>query len=88
MRKQDEKQIIHLDILMQKSVRDKLITFFEYLSAKKGTAKFTVPLPFTDLADYLSVDRSAMMRELTKMNNDNIIISNKRKITLLKELKE
>ncbi len=88
MRKQDEKQIIHLDILMQKSVRDKLVTFFEYLSAKKGTAKFTVPLPFTDLADYLSVDRSAMMRELTKMNNDNIIISNKRKITLLKELKE
>ena len=37
------------------------------------------------LADYLAVDRSAMMREIKKLNQDNIIKSDKRKVTLLKD---
>ena len=52
----------HIDILSQRSTRAKINKYFEYLSLSFGN-RFTVPLSFTDLADYLSVDRSAMMRE-------------------------
>ena len=38
---------------------------------------------FKDLADYLSVDRSAMFRELKHLKNEGFIEVNGRKITLL-----
>jgi len=37
-----------------------------------------------DLADYLMIDRSAMMRELKRMADEKIIKKNKNKITLTK----
>jgi len=37
----------------------------------------------TDLADYLIVDRAAMMREIKKLKDDKIISKNGKKITLL-----
>ena len=40
-------------------------------------------MTLADVADYISVDRSAMMREIKKMNADNIICSKGQKITLL-----
>ena len=64
------------------------MTFFEYIKTKKGKNTFYLPLPLSDLADYLSVDRSAMMREIKKMNEENIIISEKRKITVIEDLSE
>ena len=62
--------------------------FFEYIKTEKGKNTFYLPLPLSDLADYLSVDRSAMMREIKKMNEENIIISEKRKITVIEDLSE
>ena len=36
-------------------------------------------------ADYLVIDRTAMMKQLKKMQDEKIITKNKNKITLLKE---
>ena len=60
------------------------MSFFEYIESEEKSRSFTIPLPFSDLADYLGVDRSAMMREIKKLNEENIILTDKRKITLLK----
>ena len=76
---------IHIDILMQRTTRGKLIYYFEYLSRKKDSAQFTLPFSLSDLADYLSVDRSAMMRELKKLNDEGFLISKNGKITLMKK---
>ena len=38
---------------------------------------------YTDLADYLSVDRSAMMRELKNLKEDKLIKDTNKKITIL-----
>ena len=62
------------------------MTFFEYIKKEKGKNTFTLPLPLSDLADYLSVDRSAMMREIKKLNEEKIIVSDKRKITVTDDL--
>lgn len=77
------KSFMHIDILSQKTLRHKLLTFFKYQMLIKGKNTFTIPLTLSELADYLSADRSAMMREIKKLNDEEIIKSDKRKITIL-----
>ena len=69
-------------LLTYKGVRDKLLTYFNALSNDKNSKTFELPFSLTDLADYLMVDRSAMMRELKRMQDEKIIKKNKNKITL------
>lgn len=72
-----------VELLSKRSIRDKLITYFKILSIDNFSNTFTLPFSLTDLADYLIVDRAAMMRELKKLKDDNIIEKNNKKITLL-----
>lgn len=79
-------QEMHLDILTKRTTREKLLTYFKmqkmYLPT---TTEFTLPISLSDLANYICVDRSAMMREIKKMNEDGVIRSNGRKVVLLRE---
>ena len=43
------------------------------LSTRKLSKTFTLPFSLTDLADFLSIDRSAMMRELKLLKEDGFI---------------
>ena len=70
-------------LLTYKSVRDKLNVYFNTLSIESNSKTFEIPFSLTDLADYLMIDRSAMMRELKRMIDENIIKKNKNKITIL-----
>jgi CRP-like cAMP-binding protein len=74
----------HIDTLSQRSLRNKLISFFEYYRKRKDSTSFVLPMTLSELADYLAVDRSAMTREIGKMNDEKIIMSIGRKIVLLK----
>lgn len=71
-----------IEILVKKTIREKILTYLDIISKKKLSKTFTIPLTYTDLADYLGVDRSAMQRELRNLKEDNIIKVNKRKITI------
>lgn len=71
----NEKSQIHIDVLSQRTIRAKLLTYFRYLSNKNNSEVITLPLSLSDLANYLAVDRSAMMREIKKMNEEGIISS-------------
>lgn len=73
----------HLEVLSQRSIRERLNTYFEILASKTESNTFELPFTMTALADYLSVDRSAMSRELGKMKDEDIIKVEHRKITLL-----
>ena len=75
---------LRIELLSKKSIRDKLISYFRILSEKNFSKTFSLPLSLTDLADYLSVDRSAMMRELKTLKDEGFINkTGKNKITLL-----
>lgn len=76
------RMFVHTSILQQRTIEDKLMTFFCHLSRESGGNTFTVPVSYTDLADYLAVDRSAMMRELRRLNDTGKITSDKQNITL------
>ena len=72
-----------LEVLSQRTIREKLSCCFAFMAAEKGENTFELPFSFASLADYLSVDRSAMMRELKKMREENLLLINKRKITYI-----
>lgn len=74
-----------IELLTKKNTRDKLLSYFDILSAQNLSKTFSLPFSFTDLADYLSVDRSAMMRELSYLRDEGFIDKKGKKITLLYE---
>ena len=72
-----------IEILTKKTTRDKLLEYFKYQARERGIKTFTIPMTFTELANYLSVDRSAMTREISYLRDDGFIKTNGRRITLL-----
>ena len=72
-----------IEILTQKTIRDKLLTYFEMNFKKTGSKNIYLSSSYTDLADYLAIDRSAMSRELKNLKNEGFITTKGRKITLL-----
>ena len=71
-----------IDILTKRSTRDKLLEYFRILSQKKSSKIFTIPFSFTELANYLCVDRCAMTREIKNLKNEGFIKIDRKKITL------
>ncbi|MBQ9298498.1 MAG: Crp/Fnr family transcriptional regulator [Clostridia bacterium] len=76
-------QNLRIILLTHKGVRDKLLTYFDNLAMQHGSKTFEIPFSLTDLADYLMIERTAMMRELKRLKDEKIIKKNKEKITLL-----
>ncbi len=59
--------------LTKRSTREKLTSYLSEQSKKQKSATVTIPFNRQELADYLSVERSAMSKELSRMKNDGII---------------
>lgn len=72
-----------IEILTKKTIRDKLLQYFKILSIKKQSSTFNIPFSFIELANYLSIDRSAMTRELKNLKDEGFIKINKKRVTLL-----
>lgn len=71
-----------LEILSKRTIREKLLNYFGSIARKRGKKTFNLPITYIELADYLSVDRSAMMREIKKLKDEKIITVIERKITI------
>ena len=71
-----------IELLTKRSTRDKILAYFKKKKKKRGTKKFTMNMTFTELANYLSVDRSAMSREIKYLKEDGFIDVNGKKITI------
>ncbi len=69
-------------ILSQKKLRDKLLMYIQLFKAKDSKAIW-IPFNRQDLANFISADRSAVSRELTKMKNDKVIKIEANKIILI-----
>lgn len=71
-----------IEILLNKTIREKLRAYFSSISNIKGSKTFILPFSYTDLADFLGIDRSAMTREIKNLKEDGIISTKGRKITI------
>lgn len=72
-----------INILTRKTTREKLLEYFENESKRAFSKVFYLPFNLTELAEYLSIDRSAMMREIKRLKDDRIIESSGNKIKML-----
>lgn len=72
-----------IEILTKKTIRDKLLEYFKITSQKNGSKIIYLTINYSDLAEILAVDRSAMSRELKHLKEEGFIKIEKKKITLL-----
>ncbi len=70
-----------MDIMAQKTTRDKLLAFFDAQLLRVGGDTFTLPFTREALADYLGVNRSAMSRELSALRAEGILTVQGRQVT-------
>ena len=71
-----------IEILSNKTIRNKLLAYFKLMSKKNNSRIIYLPYTFIDLADYLGVDRSAMYRELKNLKEEGLITITNKKIIL------
>lgn len=71
--------------LTQRSTRQKIMLYLSAMARKKGKATFVLPFNRQQMADFLSVDRSALSAELSKMKKEGLIDYHKDKFTLRQE---
>ncbi len=71
--------------MSKKSTREKLMSYFISMSKKSNSTYFEIPFNKTELANYLSVDRSAMSTELSKMKAEGLIDFDKKQYHIIKK---
>lgn len=72
-----------LGYLSQRTTRDKLLSYLSDEAARQHSASFSIPFNRQQLADFLSVDRSAMSAELCRLRDAGLITFRKNQFTLL-----
>ncbi|MEG0392566.1 MAG: Crp/Fnr family transcriptional regulator [Anaerovoracaceae bacterium] len=71
-----------MEHMAKRTTREKLMSYLSAQSLKGGKTTFKIPFNRQQLADYLSVDRSAMSAELSKLQAEGYIRYEKNQFTL------
>ena len=77
------KLLERLEISTKRTLREKILTYLSLLAQEQNSLTVTSPLGRVDFADFLSVDRSALTRELNRMKEEQLISFDKNIFTLL-----
>ena len=72
-----------VQILSKKTIREKVITYMSQLAEHNKSGEIAIPLSRQDMASYLGVERSALSRELSKMQKDGIILYSRNRFKFL-----
>lgn len=68
--------------MMQRTTREKLLSYLSSEALAQNSTSFEIPFNRQQLADYLSVDRSAMSNELCKMRDEGLLSFSKNSFAL------
>ena len=71
-----------LDYLSRRTTREKLISYLSEEAKRQNSPQITIPFNRQQLADYLSVDRSAMSSELGRMRDEGLLEFEKNRFRL------
>lgn len=72
-----------ISLLSNRTTKEKILSYLQ--SEAKGNRKVTINYSLQELADYLCVDRSAMMREIKKLIDEKKIKKEGRTFTIYKK---
>ena len=78
----NRKLVQKLDHMSKRSTREKLISYLSEEAGRQGSACFSIPFDRQQLADFLSVDRSAMSYALCKMRDEGLLTFRKNRFQL------
>ena len=59
--------------MSKRTTREKLLSYLSEQAKKQGVSSFEIPFNRQQLADFLSVDRSAMSNELCKLRDEGLL---------------
>ena len=71
-----------------KSIRKRLLSYFSECIKRTGSYSFDIPYNRQQLADYLSVERSALSNELSSMQRDGLIRYEKNHFDVMEQIED
>ncbi len=71
------------EIVSKRTTREKLLTYLSAYAKEVGSNRFEIPFDRQELADYLEVDRSGLSMEISKLRNEGVLESHRKKFRLL-----
>ena len=74
------RRILHVT---PKTIRGKVLAYLSDEAEREGSNEFEIPFNRQQLADYLGVDRSALSSELSRMQRDGLIKTNRSRFKLI-----
>jgi len=67
-----------------KTVRGRVMAYLNSVRLQQGSARLEIPFDRQQLADYLNLDRSALSKELGKMQREGLLLVKKNHFTILR----
>lgn len=68
--------------ITKKTTREKLLSYLSDYAVQTGNESFEIPFNRQELADYLSVERSALSNVLSKLKEEGLLLYHKNSFTL------
>jgi CRP-like cAMP-binding protein len=72
-----------MEHITKRTTREKLLSYLSEQSRLHGSREFSVPFDRQGLADYLSVERSALSAEMSRLKSEGVINYRKSHFELL-----
>ncbi|WMJ85976.1 Crp/Fnr family transcriptional regulator [Anaerocolumna sp. MB42-C2] len=72
-----------MELLSKRTIREKLMAYLSGEAKKNHSNSFEISLNRNEMADYLCIDRSAMSREISRMQEDRLIKYHKNYFTII-----
>lgn len=72
-----------MEYISKKTIKAKLLAYLSSEAMKAGSPTFNIPFNRQELADFLSVDRSALSSEISRLQKKGIISCRKNAFTIL-----
>ena len=72
-----------MEYISKKTIKEKLLAYLSSEAMKAGSPTFNIPFNRQELADFLSVDRSALSSEKSRLQKKGIISCRKNAFTIL-----
>ena len=71
--------------MSQRTTREKLLAYLSDQAKKTGSAEFTIPYDRQALADYLSVERSPMSAEISKLKGEGLLDTHRSTFKIMRQ---
>ncbi len=79
------RKFYRLAILSQRSLRSRIMMYLTMQAGQRGTNSFHIPFSKEELASFLCVNRSALSRELGRLQREGVIQFRGNQFTILNE---